>query len=380
MYEIPFAQVDKDEFLNHYWQKAPCLFQHAFESPPAFLSADELAGFCLEEDIESRLIQQIPQPAKWTIEHGPFDEQRFAELNESHWTLLLQSIDHWAPETRELLKFFEFIPRWRFDDIMVSYAVDQGGVGPHADNYDVFLIQGEGTRHWRVGNKNGNYQAKTIIQGMCHVGDFEPIIDVVMQPGDMLYIPPETPHWGISIGESIGYSVGYRSPQTHQMLALLTEYLSEKDTDQQFFSDQYRSKANYDNHFEPEVVQWAQQQLIKLSKQPKLLQQLLSIQLSYSKLGDVCDSNHVNIQKLTYDSKIQLQDDICLNWVKLENKIRLNIEGEHYDFDKLNLKAVQMLASFQPTPIKLFNISPVLVDFPPALTNLMDRGYLKLIS
>jgi len=383
MYNRPFYEINKSEFLAKYWQKAPCFFKNAFESPPNFLSADELAGLSLQDEIESRLIIQSTEESlsdTWTIEHGSFDESRFANLPESHWTLLVQSIDTWIPKTRELLADFNFIPRWRFDDIMLSFAVDQGGVGAHSDNYDVFLIQGSGQRHWRVGAKGDTSKSKTVIDGMCHLNEFSPIIDVLMQPGDMLYIPPDTAHWGISIGESIGYSVGYRSIQTNQLLALLTEKLAEKSDHQQFFSDPYRDKPNHSNFFEPQLVEWAQDELKKLAEQPELLAELLSKQLSLSKLGIYQNDNDIDIKKLSNDSVIQLDKEIGVNWLYFGNKIRLNVEGESFDFDLRSERAVKKLASFSPISLTLFNFSPKLIDFSPVLASLITRGYIKRVN
>lgn len=380
MFNCSFKSIDKSQWLKKYWQKAPCLFKNAFARPPDYLSPDELAGFALQEEVESRLIIQDTSNQQWSIEHGPLCESRFSNLTESNWTLLVQSIDCWLPESQKLLTDFSFIPRWRFDDIMVSFATDQGGVGPHADNYDVFLIQGAGKRHWRVGTKGDTAETNDVIDGMCHLQEFNPIIDVVMHPGDMLYIPPDTPHWGMSQGESIGYSVGFRSIQTHQLLALITEKLAERPEHKHFFPDLYRQKPNNSNYFEEQVVQWAQQQLVELSKQPELLAELLAKQLSMSKLGENYSDNLQNIQELTVDSKIQLQHGTGVNWQSLETKIRLNIEGESFDFDPKYRDAVQLLASFSPVPVKLFNFSPNLVDFPSALTNLVNIGHVNSIS
>lgn len=380
MFDGSFKKINKNQWLEKYWQKAPCLFKNAFDDPPNFLSADELAGFALQDEVESRLIIQDSQTRKWSIEHGPLEQSRFSSLTESHWTLLVQSIDTWLPETQQLLDYFRFIPRWRFDDIMVSFATGKGGVGPHADNYDVFLIQGIGERHWKVGAKGDTSKAKTVIDGMSHLQEFTPIIDVVMQPGDMLYIPPDTPHWGVSEGESIGYSVGYRSIQTHQLLALLTEELAEKPLHKQFFTDLYRKEENISNLFEGQLVEWAQRQLIDLSEQPELLADLMSKQLSLSKLGEHQVDNIADIQELTEDIKIQLQQGIGVNWLVYRRQIRLNVEGESFDFDPKYQKAVQLLATFSPVPIKLFNFSPDLVDFPSALTSLVNRGYVNTIN
>ena len=393
MYNIPFDKIDKTEFLTNYWQKAPCLFKGAFANPPNALSADELAGLSLEEDVESRLI--INSDKKWTVEHGPFEASRFQRLPENNWTLLVQSVDHWHSAVRQLLTHFAFIPRWRYDDIMISFATDGGGVGPHADNYDVFLLQSQGERRWRVGTKGqtgckpgGDAQSN---DGMCLLGEFSASIDYLMQPGDMLYIPPDTPHWGVSVGESIGYSVGYRTMQAHQLLALLTEQASENNCFNQFFADAYRSSVNHSNHLDHQMIEWAQLELRKLADKPDQIARLLSQQLSLSKLdvaleveGDTLQDNSDMIQEITKHSSIKLEEQVCVNWIRMKNKILLNIEGERFEFEAKDENAISKLASYQTIPINLFNCNLInypdeLFDFPDVLTNLIDRGYIKLV-
>jgi len=380
MYNFNFQDIDKDEFLRKYWQKAPCLFKSAFPSPANYLTADELAGFALDEDVESRLIQFNPKKQQWLIEHGPLSQNIFQYLPESNWTLLVQSIDSWLPATQNLLEHFSFIPRWRFDDIMVSYATDQGGVGPHCDNYDVFLIQGEGKRHWRVGAKGQIGKQTQIIDGLSHLDNFDPIIDVIMQPGDMLYVPPETAHWGVSVGESIGYSIGYRSIQSNQLLALLTEHLSENVEAKDFFADEYRSNSNHKNRIDPQVTRWAQQELIKLSNQPELITELISRQLSHSKLGLFSESEQLNIQELNENSLIQLNKELGVNWWTNQDKVMLNIEGESFVFEKYLITAIEKLANFERCSLHLFKKPPKAVDFPVDLTNLVNRGYVNLVN
>ena len=380
MYNSPIETIDKNAFLQKYWQKAPCLFKGAFDSPPNYLTADELAGFSLEDEVESRLIQFDPKTSQWSMQHGPLEDSAFEKLPDFHWTLLVQSIDNWHPATRKLLKHFDFIPRWRFDDIMVSYATDQGGVGPHCDNYDVFLVQGEGQRRWRVGAKGQIGKQQTIINGLSHLDEFEPIIDVIMQPGDMLYVPPETAHWGESIGESIGYSIGYRSPQVHQLLSLLAENKNENLKAKDFFSDQYRTSAEHNNKIETELVSWLQTELLELSKQPELITELISKQLSQSKLGFFSESNCSDIQELSENSIIQLNQELCVNWWKKENKIVLNIEGESFIFEKYLMFAIEKLASFEACKINMFKKSSKVFDFPEDLTSLISRGYVNLVN
>ena len=380
MYSQPFSHIDKQDFLANYWQKKPCLFRNAFSTFPNYLSAEELAGLALEDDIESRLIQYHTNENRWSMEHGPFEQQDFTSLGNSHWTLLVQSVDSWVTETHELLDHFSFIPKWRFDDLMISYATDQGGVGPHFDNFDVFLIQGIGKRHWRVGQPGKAHRQQEVIAGLSQMKEFEAVIDVELSPGDMLYVPPKTAHWGISLGESIGYSVGYRTPETRQLVTLLAEYLQESSNFGEFFEDKYRNSAAHNNQCEEQLIQWAQTQLQTLSQQPGLLRKILCQQLSQSKLGLLPLQNTFNIHSISEDSEIKLISGLTVIWHLEKAQIILCIEGEQFIFEKYLITAIEKLANFEACPIKLFKKSPNTVDFPEDLSNLVNRGYVKLVN
>lgn len=224
------------EFLRDYWQKKPLLIRNAFPDIIDLVDGDTLAGLALEESVESRFIQEKDNN-EWRLEHGPFDEAFFEDMPASHWTLLVQAVDHYLPEVADILDGFAFIPRWRIDDVMVSYAADKGTVGPHSDYYDVFLIQGEGSREWQIGqpcDETTSLIPKLPLKILSH---FEQAESWVLQPGDMLYLPPGLAHWGIAVGESITYSVGFRAASQGDMITDFAHYLSEKLPDHSRYSD-----------------------------------------------------------------------------------------------------------------------------------------------
>ncbi len=367
-----------EEFLQNNWQKQPCYLANIFKARLDYLSADQLAGLALEPEIESRLISGSSKSKNWTLEHGSFEEDRFVDLNEQCWTLLIQSVDTWVPNTRNIINQFNFIPNWRFDDLMVSYAVDKGGVGPHIDNYDVFLLQASGTRRWRVGKMGDKPPIVDSNSPLPHVSDFEAVIDVIMHPGDVLYIPPNTAHWGESIGESIGYSIGYRSPQVDLLLSSIGENISNDYALNPFFTDPYRNKINKSGEIENELVSWAQKQLIKLSENPNLLKSALAKQLSQSKLGISEPTEKIDLDGLNSESIIQLSRDFKANWLSLDDEVQIYIEGECWKFECKNQQAIEKLVSYKRFPIKLFNFSPDLIDFPESFTSLINTGYITL--
>jgi 50S ribosomal protein L16 3-hydroxylase len=215
--------ISAEEFLTDYWQQKPLLIRQAIPNFAAPIDGDELAGLALEQEVESRLVVGTD----WQLENGPFSEQRFQTLPDSHWTLLVQGVDLWVPEVAELLQRFNFLPPWRLDDIMVSYAEDGGSVGPHFDYYDVFLLQGAGQRRWQIGQLCDSDTPLAGNSDLKILRDFEATDEWVLNTGDMLYIPPKIAHHGVAIGDCTTFSVGFRAPAATEMLDdLATELLS----------------------------------------------------------------------------------------------------------------------------------------------------------
>lgn len=225
-------------FLNDYWQKKPLLIRQAlpnFESP---ISPDELAGLSLEEEVESRLIlEQGDKP--WELRHGPFTEDTYQSLPERDWTLLVQAVDQWVAEVAELKTLFQFLPSWRMDDVMISYAAPGGGVGPHYDNYDVFLLQAHGQRRWRLGPLCDSDNPMEPHDDLKILAQFQttPGQDWVLEPGDLLYLPPRLAHFGTAVDDCMTWSFGFRAPSTNEVLTHFTDFLTQFISDDQRYGD-----------------------------------------------------------------------------------------------------------------------------------------------
>lgn len=216
-------------FLKHYWQQQPLLIRQAFRPFSNPISGDELAGLACEQEVESRIVLEHGA-TPWEARHGPFDEEDFTSLPESHWTLLVQDVDKWVPEIAELLQNFRFIPDWRIDDIMISYAVDQGSVGPHTDAYDVFLIQAQGRRRWRIDTADYSQAPLVADISLRILQQMNVEHDWLMEPGDMLYLPPGIAHWGVAEGDDcMTFSVGIRAPSLQEMTASWCDHLLEQE-------------------------------------------------------------------------------------------------------------------------------------------------------
>ncbi|ALO46225.1 cupin domain-containing protein [Pseudohongiella spirulinae] len=219
---------NRNDFLKNYWQKKPLLIRATNSDFIDPVTPEELAALACEDEAEARLVQVNPQQSEWTLRHGPFTEADFLSLPASHYSLLVQSVDQWVDDVAAMLADFDFIPGWRVDDIMVSYASDQGNVGPHFDYYDVFLIQGQGQRRWQTGQHCDHTTELQTSSDMKLLQNFQATEEYLLEAGDILYLPPGIAHYGIAEGSALTYSVGFRAPSWAEILGgVVDEVLDE---------------------------------------------------------------------------------------------------------------------------------------------------------
>lgn len=211
------------QFLHEYWQKKPMFVRHAFPPAPPLVTPDQLASLSLLEEVRARIVRHGKRG--WKLQHGPFTEATFRTLPKTRWTLLVQDVNHWVPAADRLLGQFDFIPRARLDDVMISYAAPMGSVGPHYDSYDVFLIQATGKRRWMLGPQSDH----SCIPGLDLkiLSNFLPRYDITMEAGDLLYLPPGYAHHGVAIGDCMTYSVGFRAPTAEEVGTQFLNYLQD---------------------------------------------------------------------------------------------------------------------------------------------------------
>lgn len=205
-------------FLRDYWQKRPLLVRNAFPGYIPPIEPDDLAGLACEDGVLARIVRHDRGRDAWTVEAGPFPEAKFEGLPERDWSLLVQDVDKWDPDIAALLEHFDFLPRWRLDDIMVSFAAPGGSVGAHVDQYDVFLLQAHGHRRWQVdAGPNPPTGFRDDVE-LRLLQQFTPTHDWVLGPGDMLYLPPGVPHHGVAEDACLTFSVGMRAPSSAELL------------------------------------------------------------------------------------------------------------------------------------------------------------------
>lgn len=211
-------------FMQKHWQKKPLLVRQAIPGFQPLLAPRELFALAAREEVESRLVAR--EGGAWRLQRGPFARRALPSLQRPEWTLLVQGVDLHLPQAHALLHGFSFLPAARLDDLMISYATDGGGVGPHFDSYDVFLLQAQGRRRWRIGRQRDfTLQEGVPLKILAH---FEPEEEYVLEPGDMLYLPPRWAHDGIAEAECQTYSIGFRAPAQAELARELLQRLADE--------------------------------------------------------------------------------------------------------------------------------------------------------
>lgn len=364
--------LDTKEFLRHHWQKSPLLIKGAFANFQDPIEPDELAGLASEASTSSRLV--IQQGDQWHSESGPVTD--YERLGESGWQLLVQAVNHLEPAASELAACFRFLPDWRFDDLMASFAAPGGGVGPHVDNYDVFIIQGQGRRRWLVGGQ-GEHKPREGSGALALVADFEPVLEVEMEPGDLLYIPPGYPHCGQALVPSLSYSVGFRAPSQQELLCQLADQLQENgDGNERFTSDSEPEQASL---ISGDHQQGLARLMIQLLSTPETLRPMLGTLLSQNRfeLDPLPPHTPLDLPQLI-DALDQGEELVRIGGLKVvhlegDRPGSLYLDGHHW---QLNTQA-QALPLREQARLDSVTLAPLLADEEDSATLLefINLGY-----
>lgn len=313
-------------FLSEYWQKKPLLIKQAIPNFSGLLSADELAGLACEDDVQSRIVQL--KKGKWSVAHGPFDESSFGKLPEKDWTLLVQSVNHYLPEATELLQQFDFIPHARLDDLMVSYAPEGGGVGPHFDSYDVFLLQGQGKRLWRISEQKD----LSLVEGapLRILQNFVTEQEFLLEAGDMLYLPPQIAHWGIAAADTddcLTYSIGFRAPKHQELASEFLGYMQDKLAQEKLvltgmYQDSDLSLSDHPAEISPDMVGKVADILNRIQWSKADIAEFLGQYLSEPKPDVMFDSNKMTLKKFS--------EQLAQTGISLDLKSQMLFSGDTF--------------------------------------------------
>lgn len=352
MNSTPLGDLTTEVFLAEYWQKKPLLIRNAVNLINSPASADVLAGLACEEEVESRLIIQNEQD--WELRYGPFNEATFKNLPASHWTLLVQAVDHYLPDASRLLEQFDFIPRWRIDDLMMSVASDGGGVGPHFDQYDVFLLQTDGQRQWEIGAKYAHDASLKENLPVKILKDFAMEQCWILSPGDMLYVPPGISHNGIAIGDNcITCSIGFRAPSHSEILREYTDYLADQLNDEIRYQDINLHSQQNPGEITSQTIENIQHILRQHIDNTTAISEWFGRYATTPKYADTDWEDSVNDLYKATEVKAQLANHAILKrnessrfaYSKQGQQHILYVDGKHIDTDKESNNLIEILCS-----------------------------------
>jgi len=362
MNSLPLGELNSQEFLRDYWQKKPLLIRQAIPMPQPPISAEELAGLACEEDVNARIVQEHHSEGPWRASYGPFTEKDFSVLPKSHWTLLVSDCEKHLPHLRSLVEPFRFIPDWRIDDLMISYAAESGSVGPHTDNYDVFLLQLEGIREWRISDKAN---PEEVIEGLelKILKSFQPEHTWRLEPGDMLYLPPHLAHHGLAHGgPCMTASIGFRAPSWRDILQAYVEDLILQTPEDEHYQDPELQLQNHPAEIPTEVTR----------KFHALIQErLASDEYNFTNwLGryfteqksDLIPDDELElltkdefINRLNTTTQIALDQFAHLAYSQEETKLLFFIDGQSHPLPLELLEDIQVLCDHRDIPVSLFS-------------------------
>ena len=270
------------QFMKRHWQKKPLLVRNAIPGLSPLLSPRELFALAARDEVESRLV--VREGRSWRMQRGPFQRRALPPLKQAAWTLLVQGVDLHDSAAHRLLHAFSFLPAARLDDLMISFATDGGGVGPHFDSYDVFLLQAQGRRRWRISRQDDlELQADVPLKILAN---FEPQEEYVLEPGDMLYLPPRYAHDGIAEGECQTYSIGFRAPAQAELARELLQRIADEaaqDAAERLYRDAAQPATDTPGAIPAGLSQFAQQAVAQALKDPAALDRALGEYLTEPK-------------------------------------------------------------------------------------------------
>lgn len=250
----PLGNMSEEQFMQEYWQKKPLLIRQAFVDFKSPVSPDDLAALACEEDVNSRIVMEKDGDYPWFPMFGPMSDEIYADMPETHWSLIVNDLEKYIPELSWIIDRFRFIPEWRLDDLMISYAADEGSVGPHIDLYDVFILQGLGKRRWQINQQPVDEDNQVKETPLRIQKEFVAEEEWILEPGDMLYLPPGVSHHGVSLGESLSYSIGFRATSHADIVNEFIGYITSNLSPDLTYEDPGQRIQQHSNEIKPDAL------------------------------------------------------------------------------------------------------------------------------
>lgn len=365
-----------EQFLAEYWQRKPLLIRQALPGFIPQLDSNDVAGLACDELAESRLITGSFPEHDWNLRYGPFSEKDFGRLPESNWTLLVQDVEKHYPPLQELLNLFDFLPRWRIDDLMISVAGPGGSVGPHVDQYDVFLLQAEGTRRWEISENHDN---ELLADSELNVlRRFSPQQVWLLEPGDMLYLPPGIAHHGVAQDQGMTWSIGMRAPSMADLFQNLGEWLAARSDEGGRYRDEDLAANPQPGQIDPAAIDRFRDLLpvpgVDAEQFTSFLGCFLSrYRLAHEPAGPELEFKPGPVAKLLASGReLKHNPWTRLLWAETANGARLFAAGTEFECSAEFARAL-----CEPIVLKLQNqkLSDVEIDL---LCDLLNRGHLYI--
>jgi len=371
-----FGTLSQQQFLDEYWQQKPLLIRQAFPaiSPP--FDPEDLAGLCCDTGVAGRIV--IGKDKHWQVQNAPLSEQNFLETPDKDWTLLVNDIERYYPELTKIIAPFRFIPDWRIDDLMVSYAPQGGSVGPHIDEYDVFLIQARGQRHWQL---DPNVDIKNLLPDceLSILAAFNTEQEWTLEAGDLLYLPPKLAHHGVSqSNDCMTYSVGFRAPSQYELLNSWLDHSAEKQTLTSRYSDSKRPCTTHTGQ-----INTADIVAIKA-----LMQEALDSDSHFTTWLGKYLTEPKNEQDTLFNSTEHLDESIAftrnpahrLAWLEQDDNLLIFINGEVNHLPLESKKAIEYICQHYQYPAASLEKQLRNSHFKDLFAQLMDYGVVEIVE
>ncbi|MCK5725679.1 MAG: cupin domain-containing protein [Thiotrichaceae bacterium] len=371
-----FGAISEQQFLDEYWQQKPLLIRQAFSNITPPFSPEELAGLCCDTDVAGRIV--IGKDKHWQVLNAPLTEQDFLETPETHWTLLVNDIERYYPQLGEIIKPFRFIPDWRIDDLMVSYAPEGGSVGPHTDEYDVFLIQGQGQRHWQL-DPDADSQCCLSDCELSILDNFNVQKEWTLEAGDFLYLPPNLAHYGVAQGDGcMTFSIGFRAPSQYELLNSWLDHSAEKKRLTQRYNDQKRPTVTHSGEINSSDIEGIKTLMRTALDDDQQFITWLGKYLTEAK----------NDQQTLYSHTDHVDDDIAftrnpahrLAWLEQEDGLLIFINGEANHAPLESKAAIEYLCQHYEFPADILEEKLCDSHFKDLFAQLMDYGVVEVVE
>lgn len=341
--------ITAEQFLSEYWQKKPLLVRNAIPEIAGILEPNDVMELALEDEMSARLIKQKDRdPNQWTVKSSPLIKADFQKMPKL-WTLLVQAVDHYSFDLSEMWKKFPFIPQWRREDIMVSYAPKGGSVGKHFDFYDVFLVQGYGHRRWQLGQQCDASTEYVAGQPLKLLPEIEVNFDEVLAPGDLLYVPPGLAHYGVAEDDCLTYSFGFRMPNVADMIDSLGDTLSIDECLQNPLIDIQRDQTSAIGEITSQELQYLREKLLEELQNPNALNEALMTLISRPGYpNNIPENDEIGVgdleEALDQGYLLKLEPASRLLYSEFDGVLKFWANGERVDISEAFTAKLKMIA------------------------------------